>query len=563
MLTIKESNNLLLIKCAYLYKDRVKKLPGARFDFDKKVWTIPKSSLPFLCSNFHGELYFKTPLWKIKGEKEPPKGTIQFYKKPQQIPELQLKPFNYQEEAIRFAIDRLETLGFCLIADQMGLGKSLESTGAMKWYKDNRNIKRILIICSKSLKFQWKSELERYTGWTDIHATGETPKKRSQAYEAVKDEGILIANYHNFLNDIEEIKQIDFDLCVIDEAHNVKARNGKMNNLIASITQNRKTILMTGTPIMSRPDDIYGIVQLGARNYFGSYAEFEEHFLVIENGLYGRQIVGARNLDLLQQLINDFMIRRTTDDIREDLPAVLPPIKILAETDNIQKKIMAFIETQKDALNAKKEQLMAMSDTQSAIEELNEKSKMYIAASQFVADDPKAFFLGPKSRIKDNLAKMVPNNYKISNKTEATLDLVQNMRDADEKVVIFCQYTTTAFMLKDLIEEKTGEEVLMYTGRENTEQREINKARFKEEANILIATSAGEAGLNLQVARYIINYEQPETYASRGQRLGRIRRIDSQFDEVRIYDIITKNSFDEIRYNKIMRDKDLTDALIG
>lgn len=562
MLTIQEDNNVLSITCDYSYKDRVKKLPGAFFDFSEKKWKIPKSSLPDLMLYFKGELYFKTPLWKIRGMKEPPKQNIYFYNKKEDIPKLNIKPYDYQILGMQFCIDRLEKFGFCLVGDQMGLGKTLTAVGTMKWYKEHRHVNRILIVCTKSLKFQWASEITRYTGWTNIHITGDAPKKRKEAYEAAKNGGILITNYHNFLNDTELINDIDFDLCVIDEAHNVKARDGKMNNNIASVTRGRKTILMTGTPIMSKPDDIYGIVRLASSKCFGDYEDFENDYLVVEYGIYGRQIVGAKNLDILQKIINGFLIRRTTDDIREDLPKVIPPVRIMAEMDNTQKKIMAYIEKQKTALDEQKSRFLDAKEWE-RIEEINEKSKMYIAASQFVADDPNTLKSGPQSKLKSRLAGMVPGGYKMSNKTEATIDLVKNMLDEEDKVIIFCQYTTSAFMLKELIESILKIEVVTYTGRENTEQRKENRDRFLEDVDVMIATAAAEAGLNLQVARYLINYEQPETYASKGQRLGRIRRIDSKFSEVREYDILTEGSFDEIRYNKIMRDKDLSEALIG
>lgn len=245
MLTIEETSEGLTIKCAYAYRHRVKLLPDARFDFDKKLWIIPKSSLQSLQILFPGELYFKTPLWKIEGKSKPPKHKIEYFSEKIETPKLEVEPFEYQKEGIQFIVDRLEKIGFCLLGDQMGLGKTLCATGAMKWYKQHHHINKILIVCSKSLKYQWASELNRYTGWSRIYITGDTPKQRKAAYDAVAEGGILIANYHNFLNDSELIGELDFDLCIIDEAHNVKNRKGKMNNAIAGVIQNKKTILMT------------------------------------------------------------------------------------------------------------------------------------------------------------------------------------------------------------------------------------------------------------------------------------------------------------------------------
>ena len=94
-------------------------------------------------------------------------------------------------------------------------------------------------------------------------------------------------------------------------------------------------------------------------------------------------------------------------------------------------------------------------------------------------------------------------------------------------------------------------------------QRELDVINAEGDVNVLIGTEACAEGLNLQVAGYLINYEQSETYAQRNQRIGRIRRIGSSYNELKVYDMITENSFDEIRYNKLLRDKDVSDALLA
>ena len=536
---------------------------GAYFDYRTKCWIAPKDSLGYIQYEFDDEIYYQTPQWKMEGRPEPPKISIRFFRKPKEVPELNLEPYEYQKKGIQFGIDRIEKLGFCMIGDQVGLGKSLQAAGIMKWYKQNYHINKILIICKKSIKYQWAKELERYTGWTRIFVTGDTPKKRKAAYDAAAAGGILITNYHNFLHDTELIKNIGFDLCVVDEAHCVKGKDTKMNKYIGSVIKGRRTILMTGTPIMSKPDDIFGIVHMASPNFFKTYKEFEERFLVIENGIYGRQIVGAKNLSELQRKINLFLIRRTSADVKLELPEILPPIRLISEADETQIKIMEYINSEKEALDMEKDLSDTSEEGQKKLDILNEKSKMYIAASQFAADDPALFRLGRKSKLKSKIAELVPKNYTISCKTEATLDLVQEIIENEEKVIIFCLYATSAFMLKDLIEKKLKEDVVMYTGRENDEQRKKSYDSFLGDVNILIGTEACAEGLNLQVAGYLINYEQSETYAQRNQRIGRIRRIGSKYDELKVYDMITSGSFDEVRYKKLIRDRNITDALIG
>jgi len=108
----------------------------------------------------------------------------------------------------------------------------------------------------------------------------------------------------------------------------------------------------------------------------------------------------------------------------------------------------------------------------------------------------------------------------------------------------------------------------MYTGAESDERREANIDAFKNdpECRVIIGTEAMAEGLNLQVSRHVVHYEQADTYAQREQRNGRIRRIGSAYDYVNITDICSggtssSRSYDEIKIAKLRNDYRLTRAL--
>ena len=149
------------MRCHYAYRGRCHSVPGAEFDQRRKAWIAPIESLPSVLMLFPGELYFKTPLWKLLGKDEPDKGEFPCLGPEPDLPELMLKPYDYQADGIRFMIDRLNNVGFCLNGDAVGLGKTLESIGTMKWFVENRGARKILIICKKSIKTQWASEIRR------------------------------------------------------------------------------------------------------------------------------------------------------------------------------------------------------------------------------------------------------------------------------------------------------------------------------------------------------------------------------------------------------------------
>ena len=569
--------NILAMRCHYAYKDRCRAIPGAVFDHRRKSWIAPIASLDYILSEFDGELYFKTPLWKLLGQDAPEKAEIEYIGRRPAVPKLALTPYPYQADGIRFMIDRLLNKGFVLNGDQVGLGKTLMTIGAMKWFVQYMGARKILIIVKKSAKFQWASEIDRIFDWGEkdengdyreedkmpIFVTGSTKKKRLAAYEGMRqsDRGILITNYHNFLNDSSVINEDNYDLCVIDEAHCLKARDGKLHNLICRTVQGRRTILLTGTPIMSRPDDIWGIVHLASPDYFGPYYAFKNRYIVTEFGIYGEQIIGAKNLNELQDKIKQILIMRTAEEVEIELPKRRPAKRIFCEQDETQKKMQAVVQELKDKQDAAKEKILNEYGytvrTKEKIDELNDLGKMYLATLQFIADDPSVFrYLNPEKGINKKLLDMVPKSYTMSQKTESMMDVVSEVVDAGEKIIVFCHFASSAKMLQDRFSDIAGANVVMYTGDESDEIREknIDAFKFDPECNVLIGTEAMAESLNLQVARFIAHYEQADTYAQREQRIGRIRRVGSEYKFINIYDLITIGSHDQVKIKKLERD---------
>lgn len=573
--------NRISLRCHYAYRGRCHDIPGAVFDQAHKVWIVPIESLEHVKIAFHGEIYWKTPLWKIEGEFAPPKDAMSYLGPEPTVPSMELKPYSYQEEGIKFMIDRLNNVGFCLNGDGVGLGKTLEAIGTIKWFVENRGARKILIVCKKSLKTQWAGELKRITAWEDmpIFVTGGTTKKRKLApYLGVQEEpkGILIANYQDFLNWKDEIDKVNFDVCVVDEAHCIKGRDGVMNKAIAGTLSGKRTILLTGTPIMSRPDDIWGIVHLAKPDFFGTYKEFKEKYIVEElnkRGYYW-EVVGAKNLDELQEKLSRFLIMRSAEDVAIELPKIRPAKHISCDMDTLQLKMQGIVEDRKAKLEKRKQELVDTyglnEQTRLELEKIGELSKMYIATLQFISDDPAVFrFMSPEKGLNKQLQKMLPASYEMSAKTEAAIDAVSELVDADEKVIVFCHFASTARMLKHHLSNIKGANPVVYTGAESDDAREANITAFKEdsECRVIIGTEAMAEGLNLQVSRHVIHFEQADTYAQREQRNGRIRRIGSRYDYVNVIDICSESdevrSFDDVKIQKLRRDYITTAAVLS
>lgn len=576
MITVKQINNEeLAVTFGYCaeYVNRIHQIPDAKFDRDSKRWIIPLSSFLFFDEEFYGEVLYKTPKWQILGAQPPDYTKMYKIDKDIKVPKMKLNPYNYQDYGIRFMVDKLEKQGFIINADEVGLGKTLQSIGTMLWYMKNNNFNKIIIVCKKSLKKQWNDEIIKFTDIdkdTLIEYTSKDKKSRKKVYEKIKNsnKAILITNHHTLMNDTEELKELNFNMCIIDEVHVIKNRLGKMNKAACEVCKNiDKKILLTGTPIMSQPDDLYGIIQIADKKYFGKWKDFKEKYIKEDRTGFYVGIVGYMNLDELREKTQEIIIRRTEHEVDLDLPEALEPKAIFVEVDTTQKKIISAINKEKKELLEKLDNLNAQEDTEENIQDKTKCDallKGLIASEQAIADDPRLFLMSKSYAIKKKFGPFIPSTYEMSNKTNALIDLVEEILENKEKILIFTKFERCCRLLKSDLEKSLNIKVLLYTGDVSDEERNNNISLFKndDDYNVLILTNAGAEGLNLQVARHQINFDQPDTNAIKVQRMGRIRRAGSKFDRVYTYDLITEKTKDEERLDNINKQKMLSESLI-
>lgn len=466
-----------------------------------------------------------------------------------------------------------------LLGDFTVTHNTIQTIGTIKWFIENRNAVKILIICKKSIKKQWIDEINKFTSLnTDFEMikTGTTAAQRKKAYKQFEDasKAILVTNYHSFLNDTDIIKATKIDFVVIDEVHSVKARRGKLNNNIGTVTYGKPTVFLTGTPIMSRPEDIFGIIQMVAPEYFGKWREFDKHFLVTDlNGKFGARVVGAKNLDQLRSMVQDIVIRRTEYEVSIQLPKTIVK-RVDCEMDKTQEELLIQISNETMSLAEAMDKLKisgAIPDfNRDKADKIEAQSKALIAARQAASTDPRLFVHSPSKMMRDKFGVLVPSSYKMSSKIESILDITEDILNSGNKVILFTKFKTCAYMIGQDIQRILAEPVLLYTGSEGDNAREHAVDYFKNTTtyNILIGTEAMAEGLNLQCAKYVINIDQPDTLAIKTQRIGRARRAGSAFNNVVVYDMITTStdkarSKDEERLENIAKNADLTDALVS
>jgi adenine-specific DNA-methyltransferase len=233
-----------------------------------------------------------------------PPGTVENLSRSIANARVDLNP--HQVDAALFAVRSPFTKGV-LLADEVGLGKTIEAgiVIAQRWAERRR---KILLIVPATLRKQWQQEIEeKFSIPTMILESGNfnLAKKAGTKHPFDVPGKIVIASYHFVSAKAKDVKLMNWDLVVIDEAHrlrNVYKPQNKMANAIVDAIKGAPTVLLTATPLQNSLMELYGLVSVIDEHVFGDPTSFREQFL---RG--GDEI--ARNTELKRRLAT--LCRRT------------------------------------------------------------------------------------------------------------------------------------------------------------------------------------------------------------------------------------------------------------
>lgn len=242
------------------------------------------------------------------------------------------KPYEYQLDGIEYGLQH----DSFLLADSMGLGKTLQAINIACIKKKLYEYKHCLIVCGvNSVKGNWKHEIEKHSSEKAYILGTRTRKKSKKMYigstqDKLDDLNALNDSYPYFIiTNVETLrdKKISaklaklcndstISMCVVDEMHKASNTTSQQGKGLMKV-QPKCKIAMTGTPVMNKPLDCYGILKwLGYENH--NLTQFKQHHCIF-GGYGGYQIMGYKNLDDIQDTLEDMMIRRLKEDVL-DLP---------------------------------------------------------------------------------------------------------------------------------------------------------------------------------------------------------------------------------------------------
>nr|XP_009500196.1 PREDICTED: DNA annealing helicase and endonuclease ZRANB3 [Phalacrocorax carbo] len=238
------------------------------------------------------------------------------------LPErLRKKLLPFQEKGIIFALQRG---GRCMIADEMGLGKTIQAIAISYYYK---NEWPLLIVVPSSLRYPWVDEMEKWIPELSPDDISIIQNKTDTG--RISTSKVTILGYGLLTSDaqtlVDTLYRQNFKVVVIDESHYMKSRNATRTKILLPIVQKAlRAILLTGTPALGRPEELFMQIEALFPRRFGTWSEYAKKYCNARVRFFGKRTQwdcrGASNLDELHQLLSEIMIRRLKNDVLTQLP---------------------------------------------------------------------------------------------------------------------------------------------------------------------------------------------------------------------------------------------------
>lgn len=431
---------------------------------------------------------------------------------------LKVNLYPYQKEGIRFAAKA----GKAIIADEMGLGKTIQAIGTAELLRKEGLIGSVLVLCPTSLKYQWRSEIKKFTN-AEVFVIEGSHLKRKEAYN--RPEPYKIISYNSAANDIKILGSLQTDMLIMDEVQRLKNWNTQISRAARKIEADYSVIL-SGTPLENKLDELYSIVEFVDNFRLAPYYLFKDkHIITDETG----KVLGYKNLNDIGKKLSDILIRRRKKDVKLQMPERSDKNLFIPMT-NEQKDMHQEWQNQVRLLVLKWHKMHFLSDKD------RKRLLLFLSQMRMVCDS--SYILDQKTRY--------------DTKVDECVNIISDIiSEEGEKVVVFSQWERmTRLIAKELEKKEIGFEYLH--GGVPSEKRKNLVDNFMNEpsSRVFLSTDAGSTGLNLQSAATIINIDLPWNPAVLEQRIGRIYRLGQQ-NNIQVINLVTPYSIEEEMLGKL------------
>ena len=495
-----------------------------------------------------------------------------------------------------------------LIADEVGLGKTIEAGHILLELFARREINRVLVVCTKTLLEKWRDEmLEKFAFQFDLIKSSDLITSFSGNVPPEQYFGVI--TYNSFstnkkLADLTKQHRLPFDLIILDEVQMIRNHKTKMYKALDPLIQDAgATVFLSATPINNKLEDLYNLMRLlDPRRYLDSRnfendqavnrpivqalnrlaamdpldeiardlngAQIERQF---EYGEISRRVIvplpemmaGVPLFDrVLKRLESGDSSRNNRVLIQRDMADLNTMSSLLTRTRKrdveerspIRKPIkipVLYCDQEREVFERVTEELLDLYSWENEEGEVSKSSLPFLTGSRMLASS-----LHASQRIDP---RQLPDSKYIAFKK-----IVQEVvAKSGRKLVVFAEFKVTLHYLNDRLKEEGFNPVLI-TG-DNPKDRPVLLNQFREDSDvhILLASRVGTEGIDLQFCDALVNYDLPWNPMIVEQRIGRLDRIGQKSEKIYLYNLVTTDTIEEEVYDLLLSKIKIFESSIG
>lgn len=414
----------------------------------------------------------------------------------------------YQEYGYKWLSYLMDNnLGGCL-ADDMGLGKTLQAISVLTRLHQVKG-RKSLVVMPKSLIYNWDGEIKRFSPKLKVGIYYGNFRNR----DIIKKNSIILTTYGTIRNDIEIIRDYDFDAVILDESQNIKNVNAQTTKAIMLLNAKHR-IALSGTPIENNLSELYSLFRFLNPSMFGTMEEF--------NNYYAIPIQRENDQEAIEELkkkVYPFILRRIKKEVLKDLP------------DKIEKTMYIEMNPEQKKLYEERRNYY-YNMVHSQIKENG------LGKAQF-------FILQALNELRQITS--CPESKSVGVTSSKREVLINNILDAVEnghKVLVFTNYINSIKNICDDL-EKYGIKYLSMSGATKDRQLLVDKFQKDNKYKVFVMTlKTGGVGLNLTAADTIFIYDPWWNKTVENQAIDRAYRL-GQDRTVFSYKLILKDTIEE------------------
>ena len=452
-----------------------------------------------------------------------------------------VEEFPHQIESVRRVLRHFRSRA--LLADEVGLGKTIEACLLIREYLLRGLARRVLILVPAPLVSQWREELQ-----SKFHLDFSIPDRHAKDFgpDWWAHTNLVLSSiaFAKSRRQFPHVTTPSWDLVVVDEAHHCKNRTTQNWKLVNALKR-RTLFLLSATPVQNNLLELYNLLTLLEPGHLKTEADFKRRYVRRGNPR------DPRNREQLRGLLREVMIRNTRSLVHMDLPPRYAQTLVVAPGDDEQ----ALYTELDNYLRRRATPAMPIQDGDEPNEEVIDitcgeddtgLSRMRLhflllaAGSHPAAVAARLERIAPADTEGRRLLELA-RRANTSAKEQKLLELLRQSRG--DKTLVFASFQATLERLAAAL-GAAGISFTLYTGRETSAQKDAAVEAFRERVPVLLCSESGGEGRNLQFANTLINFDLPWNPMRIEQRVGRIHRIGQQ-REVFIFNLCTAGSVEE------------------